>query len=366
MRQYLLRYSLDSTIELGQPLEFNMPNNLTIAVRDQILRDEGGLPTHYAFTIDAQCPAESAEKAIEVATPMVEGIATVISFSLSAAVGDCVLEKILDSTPDVAERDLIQHIPLTQSRIRPARKLRPEAFKILWEYLNKLQPEHGRRVHRAMHWYRKSIFEEDDLDQFVNLWTGLEVINHLVKMKHDLPEKSIRKCPHCDKDVVTPHTSAGIKYLLPDEAWSRASNTRKALLHGFGNLQDLIGEAHLLIPVLRTTLLKGILDLLEIPKEKQGQLIREPLRKVQRPSARAHVTVKDLKIEDVYSGKADPYLEVEQSDLRTWVDEGGSKHERSEMSLRLTGHEGTWSPKSIEVEVKKDPEDDSAELEVII
>lgn len=364
MRHYLLRYFLDTTIELGQELGFHMPNNVKVVLRDRTLRDEDGFPIQYGFTIDAHCQADNPEKAIEVAGPMVEGVVSVISFSLSAAANTCVLERIIDSTPEAPERELVQYIPLAQSRIRPSRKLRLKALDTLWEHLDKLSPEYKPRVLRAIRWYRKSLLEEDVLDQFVNLWTGLEVINHLVKKKHGLPEKGIRKCPNCGKDVDVPQTSAGIKYLVPEESWSDASETRKALLHGFGDLQNLLGKVGLLNPVLRSALLKGILDLMEIPGEKQTQLIREPLRNVRRPSIKACASIHNLVLKDVISGKLDPRLEIVSSDIDAWLDEEGKKQERGVIRVKLLGHEGTWSPRVIEVIAEKDPEDASAQLVV--
>lgn len=293
-----------------------------------------------------------------------------ISFSVSAAASPCTPTVVLDVTPGMPQRELLQYIQL-ESRIRPSRKFREDAFSILWKNTEALPLKDRTRISRAGRWYRKALLEDDSFDQFMNLWTGLEVTNELMKRKHSLPEeKPIRSCPHCGEPVLLEPTLAGIEYLLikllkiPRETWHQIVKVRTSLYHGFGDLGKLVEEIPELIPIVRTGLLKGILHLIDIPSESQQGLIREPLRRVRTPYARVCVLLHDLPVQDILSGKVDPQFQIDNVETTTSLNKEGRKHEKSKVSLKLHGFHGTWSRKWVEIFVEKDPEDVSASISV--
>ena len=371
MGEYLVRYFSDTAVELGKTLNFEMPGNVRIVIRDDIQRDAQDVPVKFGFVIDATCHVDSRDQAIEATNSMVEGVVGVISFSLSAVVNPCIPAMVLDVTRDTTEREILQYLPLP-SRIRPSRKFREEAFTVFWDHLEGMPPEEKTRILRAIRWYRKAIIEDDPFDQFMNLWTGIEVINESVKRKYKFPhEKPLRSCPSCGTAVLVQPTLSGIEYLVVNlheqakETWHRILEVRNGLVHGFGELNYLINEMRTLIPVLRNALLKGVLDLMGMTKENRLSLLREPLRNVPRPHGIASALIHNLPIEDILSGKASPRLEIVKTEVTTRMDEKGMKHEKEQFSLKLQGYEGSWSPQWLQVVAEKDPEDVAAEISVV-
>lgn len=372
MPTYRVRFLSETTIELKHPLEFSFPENVKVIVCDRIERDEQGVPMKFGFMLDATCQSDDAEQAIKATRALVDGIVGMISFSVSAVASLCTPTVVLDVTPGIPQRELLQYIQL-ELRIRPSRTFREDAFSILWKNIEALTLEDRTRIYRAARWYRKALLEDDSFDQFMNLWTGLEVINELMKRKYGLPEeKPIRNCPRCGEPVLLEPTLAGIDYLLinllkvPRETWRQIVKVRTSLYHGFGELGKLVEEMPELIPILRTGLLKGILDLVDIPSESQHGLIREPLRHVPRPYARVCAVLHDVPVQDILSGKVDPQFQIDNVETTTSLDKDGTKHEQSKINLKLHGFQGTWSRKYVEIFAGRDPEDVSASISLSI
>ncbi|MGH7800244.1 MAG: hypothetical protein ACREOW_06375 [Thermodesulfobacteriota bacterium] len=372
MQNYLVRYFSNTAIELGQTLSFDMPDDVKIVVRDFIPQDPQGVPFSYNFLIDATCYSETAEKAIEETRGKVEGVVSIIPLSLSTFVEPCIVNLVLDVSPETVDREILQYLPFPY-RVGPSRKFNRDVFSILWKYLEESNSENRSRIHRAIRWYRKALLEYDPLDQFLNLWIGLEVINELVKRKYELPyEKPTRSCPSCGNAVVLQPTLAGVEYVVvelskyPQITWRSILDVRQQLAHGFGKIADLDRKVDDLIPVLRKSLLIGILDLLNVPENLRSRIIREPLGYIPKPYLKVQSVLYNLPIEDIISGKSNPRFELVNSNVTTNCTKKGLKLQLTDLKVKLRGCQVECLPPSFEVAYPMDPEDPSADIKLSV
>jgi len=372
MQNYLVRYFSNTAIELGQTLSFDMPDDVKIVVRDFIPQDPQGVPFSYNFLIDATCYSETAEKAIEETRGKVEGVLSLISLSLSTFVEPSVVNMVFDISPGNVDREILQYLPFPY-RVGPIRKFDRDVFSILWSCLEASNPENRSRIHRAIRWYRKTLLEYDPFDQFLNLWIGLEVVNELVKRKYGLPyEKPTRNCPCCGKSVVLEPTLAGVEYVVVElskysqKTWRSVLDMRHPLAHGFGKIADLDRRVDDLIPVLRKSLLIGILDLLNVPENLRSRIIREPLGHIPKPYLKVQSVLYDLPLEDIISGKSNPRFELVNSNITTKRTKKGLKLQLTDLKVELRGCQVECSPPLFEVAYPMDPEDPSADIKLSV
>lgn len=372
MPNYLVRYFSNTAVELGQALSFDIPENVKIVVRDFIPQDPQGVPFSYNFVVDATCYAETVEKAIEETRGKVEGVVSLISLSLSTFVEPCVISLVLDFSPGTVDREILQYLPFPY-RIGPSRKFSRDVFSILWDCLEATKPENRSRIHRAIRWYRKALLEYDPLDQFLNLWIGLEVINELVKRKYRLPqEKPTRSCPSCGQSVVLEPTLAGVEHVVlklsryPQKTWRSILDMRQQLAHGFGKIADLDKKVDDLIPVLRKSLLIGILDLLNVPENLRPRIMRKPLGHIPKPYFKAQSVLYKLPLEDIISGKSNPRFELVNFNVTTKRTKKGLKLQLTDLKVELQGCQVECSPPSFEVAYPMDPEDLSADIKLSV
>ena len=372
MLNYLVRYFSNTATELEQALSFDMPGEVKIVVRDFIPQDPRGVPFSYNFVVDVTCYAETVEKAIEETRGKVEGVVSLISLSLSTFVEPCVVNMVLDISPGNVDREILQYLSFPY-RVGPSRKFSRDVFSILWNCLEAANPENRSRLHRAIRWYRKALLEYDPLDQFLNLWIGLEVINELVKRKYRLPyEKPTRSCPYCGKAVVMEPTLAGVEHVVvelskyPQKTWHSVLNVRHQLAHGFGMIADLDKKVDDLIPVLRKSLLVGILDLLNVPENHRSRIMRKPLGHIPKPYLKVQSVLYNLPLQDIISGKSSPRFELVNSNVTTKRTKNGLKFQLTDLKVELRGCQVVCSPPSFEVAYPMDPEDPSADIKLSV
>jgi hypothetical protein len=363
MRNYLLRYHTGAGINLEQAISFNMPQGQKVLVQGDIREDERGVPVKFGIYLDVSCKAEDMDSAVNSTQEMVDSLVSLLSLSHQTWATPVMFVSGIDATLGLHDREFVQHFPLSVN-IMPSRKYKNDDLSPIWDNLMKLKPDSWPRLLRAIRWYRKAMLESDALDQFMNLWTGLEALNELIKDKHDLPsEKPIRVCSKCGTPVAMEPTLAGTEYLvlriekLPLETWRSIRDTRTGLAHGFKDLSKLLEKAHGHIPDMQRALLLGIFHMLDIPEDIRVGLMREPLLDFTPPTMKVRVHLHELPSEKIFDGSVNPHLIMDTISETTKVEKDGRRSETRNIGLRMEGYQGKWTPIMGEVYGKKLPDD---------
>jgi hypothetical protein len=368
VNSYTIRFHTEAGIHLEQELNFNMPSGQKVIARGAVSKDKQGVPIKFGVFLDASCEAEGIDSAINSTQELVDSLVSLLSLSHQTWASPVRFVSGVDTTTGLRDREFIQHFSLPVNMM-PSRKYRNEALSPIWDGLMSLKDESMPRLMRTIRWCRKAMLETDVLDQFMNLWTGLEVLNGLVKDKYGLPkDKPIRVCPKCKAPVVTEPTLAGIEHLFlhmlksSSKTWSSVRDTRVGLIHGHKDLSRITKKAQELIPDMQRALLLGIFDILDIPEEIQKGLMREPLMESEPPTVKVRALLHQLPYEELANRGADPHLVITSMNGTTNVQQGGRRSEVVNMGLRMEGYQGKWTPVVGELYGKKLPSDLTFEL----
>lgn len=371
MHNYLIRYHTEAGINLEQTISFNMPQDQKVLVHGDIGKDERGVPVKFGIYIDVSCKAEDIDSAMNSTQEMVDSLVSLLSLSHQTWATPVKFVSGIDATSGLHDREFVQHFPLTVNMI-PSRKYKNDALSPIWDSIMELKHDRMPRLMRAIRWYRKAMLDTDALDQFMNLWTGLETLNELIKDKHGLPkERPVRVCPNCDTPVAMEPTLAGIEYLVLNiqklslKTWSSIRDTRIGLIHGFKDLSKLLEKAQGLIPDMQRALLSGIFYMLDIPADVRMGLMREPLMEFTPPTMKVRALLHELPSEKLVDGSVNPHLVLGTISSTTKVEEDGRRSEITKIGLRMEGYQGKWTPIVGEVYGKKLPEDLKVEFTIV-
>ncbi len=138
--------------------------------------------------------------------------------------------------------------------------------------------QESNRILRAIRWFRKGLFHDDPLDQFLAFWHGLESLNSPLARKFGIEKKATtrieRTCPLCNKtyfDLID--SKGGIAELFEktnvDPVMKRKINhIRNAISHGFQDVTSLYGPAIEVLPAVSRLLYQGISFVLDLAPNK--------------------------------------------------------------------------------------------------
>lgn len=131
-------------------------------------------------------------EAIGLCHAYTERILDQISFVAGTPVYELNIRRAFDISPNTESRDYIQFdydiIDKIGSRMINLHELLKTS-----ETVNSMNSD---RLFRALHWCRKALRENDPLDRFTYIWTGLEVLNPLFRdLYHN--EYEVNKCENC-------------------------------------------------------------------------------------------------------------------------------------------------------------------------
>lgn len=371
MGTYRVRHLSEGAIELGGIVQFDNLAGATVWLRDHVQVDENGTPTQFGFVIDAVVHADSADQALELVAYPTEAAISIVCLAVSAVSSLRIPVSVIDVSPDVTSREFVQQLPAA-SELRPRRKFDPATFVPLFDHLNAVPEQSASRVFRAVRWYRKALLEDELFDQFSNLWTGLEVINELIKQRHNLPiDRPVRSCPACNAPVVLTPTNTGIEWLItelakePRAAWKKAQKVRNGLSHGFEDLGTLTLQVKAIVPILRRALLLGILELLNVPEELRSSFVREPLAKAVPPFVKVQALIHGVSAGDILSEKSDPHFEITSFERHSIVEQGVRRETiKPEIAIKGLSGPATYTLLSIAFVGAKDPEDSQASASI--
>lgn len=364
---YIVRFKSAAAVHLEKSYRFIL-QEAEVLLEDDSKLNEHGAKSRYGLLVTVFLSADSSDSALSTAYAYAESMLSLVSFSVSTITKRCAPFQIIDVDPAKSDRNMVQ-FQTWPGNLPLARRFREPEMQMLLDRLG-TYPETSRgRLLQAVAWYRKSLEEPEPLDCFINVWTGLEAINEPIKKKFDLPrEQPTKSCPKCGENVVMTATHAGIAHIItellgePEEVWKQARNTRKELVHSFGSLRQVLVTASRLLPPLRKALMRGILELINMPITEQTRFMREPLTVRNENAMTATVTIHDLPAERIISGACFPSIVIANSKSELKKREDGKIVESVSIELKLDGFEGRWTPRNMLAPAVFDPEDSAAEM----
>jgi hypothetical protein len=187
-----------------------------------------------------------------------------------------------------------------------------DALEPIWKTFGSgADPELDDAVNRAMSNLRRSYEAATLLEEFVELYSGLESLNSPLQRKYNLPTKQPRPCKKCGEPVETPIPS-GIRHSIttlagaPLETWKSIREMRVAITHRHTTQPNVTTGLYDNILVLRRSLPRAIFDLMGTTTAHQQDRVA-----LQEPTAiLVTTTLKGLSAEELLDGRPLPQLEV--------------------------------------------------------
>jgi len=220
---------------------------------------------HLAIYCDIE--AENIMEAIKNSHGWVNDLLDQFAFAGGAPIERARIEKAFDITPGVTAPDIWQFF------YNPIKKVGTSTvdLKLLEQLIFGGLKNRNVEILRSTHWFRRSLAENDPLDRFTYLWTGLENLN-IVAQRLYPDEKEKPRCPSCNHELKSFNGTAPLKRLFSEHSldvriYSRARELRQKLLHGFSNVGKITLEAIELIPDLSVALRTLICGLQGIDNE---------------------------------------------------------------------------------------------------
>jgi hypothetical protein len=212
---------------------------------------------------------------------------------------------------------------------------------------------------------RKAAMSNDFVEQFNELWLGLESTNHLLVSKHNLPTRfTARSCEKCGAPMDVVGSSAGITFAVVDlaggtkEAAKRARNLRKSLHHGFGSIYDDRKSLPDLVPLLRDALALALADLMDVPRESWPSLRRTTYALASsRGEVTVRVTLHDIPVPKLMVATQWPELQlgVEPYATKSAAEPDANSH-FGKLILKVINHDGRWTGGELTWRGRGDPE----------
>jgi hypothetical protein len=359
-----------SALVLSKPVTLTFRDSKTVVTNNRLPGNHEAEPFGLVYVVDVL--AETIENALVVARNLAAHVANQLSITHAAAIEDPAAMIAFDMDPAVPDREMAQLERGFNLADGPRRHFRPDVFR---EWFNRWTVANddakvSLRLGRALTYLRRSILEKDPIDQFEDLWNGLETINVLMQRKYNLPTTFKSTCPHCGQERDIPGNSSGMRYTVETlrgesaGTWDKIATFRNGIVHGFADFPEVFDNITSHLAVVRAALVVGCLDIVGFPKERWETILREPLVLVEGAEALLRSRLKDLSVDAFVSMREVPHYELVLEQLRRTGEPlaMGRKTVALAANLRLIGFDGEGDPVDVSLKVQVDPEDSRGTL----
>lgn len=267
---------------------------------------------HHGLNFTVRLTASDLHSAMKKSLPTVLPLTNMLAISHSAAIGNPQVLFGFDLDSEDTNREYGQVIyGLPTGWLRRRHFDRDALAPVLNTFGSGTNPEVDDAVNRAMSNLRKSYEAATLLDEFVELYSGLESLNSALQRKYSLPTKGMRPCRKCGEPVETP-ISSGIKHAItllagqPDKTWKGVREMRVAITHRHTTLPNVTTGLYDNVLVLRRALPRAIFDVLgvAIGQEHEKLALQEPT------AILVTTTLKDISADNMLGGRPLPHFEV--------------------------------------------------------
>ena len=267
---------------------------------------------HYGLNFTVRLIASDLYSALKKSLPTVLPLTNMLAVTQTAAIGSprVLFGFDLDaSSPDRQFGQVIHDLPSTWLRRRHFDR---EALAPVWNTFGSgAKPEVDDALNRAMNSLRKSYESPTLLEEFAELYSGLESLNSVLQRKYNLATTENRTCRKCGELVQTP-ISSGIRHAIttlsgePTARWKSLREMRVAVTHRHRTLPNVTTGLYDNVLLLRRALPRAIFDLLGTTGGEGNDRIT-----LQEPTAILVAgTLKNLSSDQILDGRPLPQFEV--------------------------------------------------------
>lgn len=186
------------------------------------------------------CDVHAADifEAVAIANNDTEMFLDKLAFAVGAPVYEVQVIKGFDITPDVVDRQYVQFYYDILDKVGS----KTIQIKNMDNIILGLLANYSERLHRAIHWYRNSLNEEEPLDRFSYIWIGLETLNSLFKDYYPNAIE-VNRCKECGFERKIESIAAlktfFTQHLKNEKLFPDARRLREGLMHGFKEINSL-------------------------------------------------------------------------------------------------------------------------------
>lgn len=301
------------------------------------------------------------------ALALAENTANLLAFTHSAGIALEESTWTIDLDESVRDRSLVQHFVNVPTFVPPPRTVDEDLLaRVAGRVTAAMGPtETATQLRRAM-WHLRNAAAVDDLvEQFSELWLGLESINHLLVTKNQLQTKFVaRMCNSCGAPMEVSGSSAGITHAIVtlaggsrDDA-KMARRLRQSLHHGLGRIYEDRSLLPRTVPLLQDALTLSIADVMEIESSLVPRLKRKTYSLSRsRGEVTARVTLYDLPVDVLVALPRVPQIDlVILPRDGAEATQGTGRPHHGTYRLSVLNHDGRWGDGEITWRGRGDPE----------
>lgn len=374
MKPYRIRLFAASAVQLFEDTLELQYADARVVVTDWIDRGRTDSQPHLGILLDVYLSAPRILDAIDKSGLAAQLAIEQLSAAHAAAVADPVPWIAFDVDPSNPDREMAQILKDVPRLARPRRRIRPNAIVALLESINQSRGTIDTwRIGRALHHLRKAVLEPDVLDQFEDLWAGLELLNPLLKKAYDLPTGYPgTPCGACGAPIKVPGGSQGIKHAVVTLAgetrqlWSELRNVRQEIAHGAGDVSQRAERLEYFNSVLRRALALALCELLQIQDELRESFSRVPLRLSSEVEFVVTAELVGYSVDALIASEQLPHFEI--TDLKSTLTSGSagpaSRTEHSSLTLQIRDFTGEYRAVQVRGMLDRDPLDENATFKV--
>ncbi len=267
---------------------------------------------HHGLNFTVRLTASDLPSAMKKSLPTILPLTNMLAITHSAAISNPQVLFGFDLDSGGIDRQFGQVIYGLPSVWLRRRQFDRDALAPVWNTFGSgANPELDDALNRAMSNLRRSYEAATLLDEFVELYSGLESLNSPLQRKYGLPTKGMRPCRKCGELVETP-ISSGIKHSItalagePLETWKSVREMRVAITHRHRTQPNVTTGLYDNVLVLRRALPRAIFDLLGTTTGQEQDRIA-----LQEPTATlVTTTLKGISADEILDGRLLPRFEV--------------------------------------------------------
>lgn len=154
---------------------------------------------------------ESLEKAVFKSTQIVDGIASLITFTTGVSMPTPKVMVCYDVSEDAKEHDFMQFFDDFAFNNPSRKRIAEDKFRSIVDRFNSISDKVlFERVSRAIRWFRAGAASTDNFERFNCFWIGLESLNPLLQSKLGIGNDKTT-CPECKHEWELMPTVSGIR-----------------------------------------------------------------------------------------------------------------------------------------------------------
>lgn len=366
MRPYLATFGVSTPLKVPEEgMRMVLADGAIDVTAVRVTQSSPNGPLHLGIEYRVRLEADSAEAALTIAEPAVEYFNNLLCAVTSASVPLVTPLMAIDLDRSTNARELFQRIVGIPTTIPRSRVVDDEVLRQFGEAWNRFVTEPADRdtIMRALWHYRKAIGLVDLVEEFTELWMGLECLNRLIVKRHGLATTFVaRHCDNCGAPMRVAGSSAGITYALTtlakcstDQA-KRIREIRKQFQHGLSGAHKSVAELPALVPLMRTGIIQGAGEILSLPVELMQRLDR---MKYPVHASPGEITVKTtlhhLPVDELLTATTVPTVVV-QSYFDPAPQFPEHKFPGVNFRLGIVNYSGSWGPITFTAIGHDDPE----------